>query len=455
MSNPRRLSDPLRTSTFRLSLAYSRLFTVGVGILLGAIYLVAARVLQSQSDTAILLELGALSGQHVQAGDPGVVASIDRLRAGWDRTGAIYLLVDRGFTRRAGNLDAWPFTGVPEKSWVEFTASRTGQSSRHPIRAHIVKLADGYLLVGTDITQWRRFQRTFRLATLWGIGSTALLGILLGLWLSGRLMSRVRAISLECERIMAGDLSRRLPLSPARDELDALSEAVNRMLARLDEQTGVLRATFDSAAHDLRGPLSRLRGRLEELLRAAKLDEAGGLSLEKALQDIDAVQKTLATLLQIAQAEARAPLHDESRIDLGALAQEIGTLYEPVARERGMALSIDAQAAFVKGSRQLLAQLVSNLIENALEHAADGRRIELTVRGAHSHTELILADRGKGIPPQDRERALRPFVRLRQAPSRGSGLGLSLVAVIVRLHAGQLALEDNAPGLRVIATFPA
>ena len=273
MNESRPLSSSLRTSTFRLSLAYSLLFTVGVGILLGAIYLITARALASQTDNVILIELGALSDEYDREGVSGVVAELDRLRAGWERAGAVYLLVDRRFAKLAGNLDSWPFAGLPRASWLEFEIStrRAGKDVHYPVRARIFTLADGYLLVGTEISQRRRFQQSFREATLWGIGSTALLGASLGLWLSRRLMARVSAVSAECERIIAGDLSRRLPMSGARDELDALAGAVNRMLERLDEQTGVLRATFDSTAHDLRGPLSRLRGRLEELQRSAKL----------------------------------------------------------------------------------------------------------------------------------------------------------------------------------------
>jgi signal transduction histidine kinase len=254
--------------------------------------------------------------------------------------------------------------------------------------------------------------------------------------------------------IMAGDLSRRLPVAGAKDEFDALAVAVNRVLARLDEQTGVLRATFDSAAHDLRKPLSRLRGRLEELLRTAPLEQAVESSIESALSDIDMLQRTLGTLLQIAQAEARAPLLDSAQIDLGELAQEIAALYEPAARERSVSLLCDAYPAPINGSRQLLAQLVSNLIENALNHAAAGREISVTVRKTQDGARLEVADRGPGIPAEERERALRPFVRLKSAGIEGSGLGLSLVAAIARLHEARLTLEDNAPGLRVSVSFP-
>jgi len=448
-------SSSLRTSAFRAALIYCLLFTLGVSGLLGAIYLITARVLAREVDNVILIELGALADEYDQDGVPGVVGELNRLHGQWERAGAIYLLVDRSFTKLAGNLELWPFSKLPRAPWLEFEmeTQRAGKPVHYPVRARVFTLSDGYLLVGTEISQRRKFQQSFRNATLWGIGSTALLGAMLGFWLSRRLMARVRAVSAECERIVAGDLSRRLPVGGARDEFDALASAVNRVLARLDEQTGVLRATFDSAAHDLRGPLARLRGRLEELQRAAAMDEFVNVNIERALQDIDILQRTLATLLQIAQAESRAPLADSAWVNLGGLAQEIASLYEPAARDQGITLRCETLDAYVTGSRQLLAQLISNLIENALKHAAGGGEIGVSVREAAAGVLLEVMDRGPGIAAQDRERALRPFVRLNSAVTTGSGLGLSLVAAIARLHDAQLTLEDNAPGLRVAVAF--
>ena len=454
MDNERPLPSSLRTSAFRLALAYCGLFTLGVSVLLSAIYFITARALAAEVDNVIIIELEALADEYDREGAPGVAAQLTRLHEGWGRAGAAYLLVDRDFTPRAGNLTSWPFKGLPRAQWPEFEieTQRADKSVHHRVRARIFTLTDGYLLVGTDISQRRNFQHSFRLATLWGIGSTALLGGLLGFWLSRRLMLRVRAMSAECELILAGDLSRRLPVAGVHDEFDALALAVNRVLARLDEQTHVLRATFDSTAHDLRGPLSRLRGRLEELLRSAALPEPAGASVERALQDLDRVQRTLTTLLQIAQAESRAPLADSARVNLGALAREIAALYEPAARDQGLRLHCDAADAFLTGSRQLIAQLLSNLIENSLKHG--GGEIHIEVHDSGSGARLTVSDRGPGIAPQDRERVLRPFVRLAGGSTAGSGLGLSLVAAIARLHEAQLSLEDNTPGLRVTLRFP-
>src|ERR1700681_2796621 len=195
-------SNSCRTSAFRLAIAYCALFTVSVSALLGAIYLITHSVLANEVDNVIQIELDALADEYDREGQAGVVAELTRLHDSWGRAGAIYLLVDPSLLKRAGNLTEWPFKGVPKERWLEFDieAQRDEGVAHDPIRARVVKFPDGYrLLVGTDVSERRQFQQRFRAATFWAIGSTAILGALMGLWLSRRLMARVRAISTACE----------------------------------------------------------------------------------------------------------------------------------------------------------------------------------------------------------------------------------------------------------------
>jgi signal transduction histidine kinase len=163
------------------------------------------------------------------------------------------------------------------------------------------------------------------------------------------------------------------------------------------------------------------------------------------------VQRTLATLLQIAQAESGMAAANRATVDLAELITDIGELYEPAAREKSMSLKVQATGnCQVHGNRQLLAQAVANLVENSLKYIPAGGRIEIRTRRDQQTVWLMVADDGPGIAPQDRVAALKPFVRLASAQAKeGSGLGLSLVAAIARLHQAQLLLEDNRPGLRV------
>lgn len=453
--------NPLRTSAFRLAFLYGVIFTFGVSVLLGAVYLLTKTVLNNEIDAVISAELEGLTDDYRSGGLTALADELTWRSDSWGRTGAVYLLVDSHLRKAGGNLTQWPFAGVPRTPWTNFSLEARGPNDdpvRHPVRAKVLLLPDGYrLLVGMDTSQQGRFIGTFRKATLWGIGLTALVGVLAGTWLSRRLTHRVQNAAQTCDAIVGGDLSRRLPVTGSRDEFDALAQAVNYMVDRLAEKTQVLRATFDSAAHDLRAPLYRLRGRLEDAARHPGADEGVRASVEASIQELEHVQRTLSTLLQIAQAESAISVANSATVDLAELAADLGDLYEPAARDRQLEFSVHTDTACtVRGNRQLLAQVLTNLVENSLKYVPTGGRIEVRTERIEAGSRLTVADNGPGIPLTERTHVLEPFVRLPSAASTtGTGLGLSLVAAIARLHHAQLTLEDNHPGLKVVLDFKA
>jgi signal transduction histidine kinase len=454
--------DLFKTTAFRLSVGYTLLVMLAVGVTLGSAYLLTESLISDEVDLIIDTELRSLEEKYTRSGLPGVTDEINLRIDSWGRIGAVYMLADANFERIAGNVTHWPFDGMPAEAWPEFEIAtiEPGRRAVHPVRAAVRTLPGGdLLLVGTDISQGRRFAEKFRFATLWGIGLSTLAASLAGFWFSYKLARRVGEVTSTCQRILAGEPGRRLPVAGVNDEFDALAASVNRVLDRLEEQAGTLRATFDSTAHDLRAPLQRLRTRMDTLLlRSPPLEPAVHESIESALREVDHLQRTLATLLQIALAESGAPLASPAAVDVGRLAAELVELFEPVAGAHGVALDCrcEASASVVQGNRQLLAQLLTNLIENGLRYVPAGGRIEVAVRRLAHCVRLTVSDNGPGIAAEDRARALQPFVRFGSDPRHGSsGLGLSLVAAIARLHRGQLALESNDPGLRVVIELPA
>jgi signal transduction histidine kinase len=296
-----------------------------------------------------------------------------------------------------------------------------------------------------------------RAATIWGVGLTTLLAALVGWWYSRRIASRVRAVAGACEHIISGNLAQRLPRDRSGDEFDQLTVAVNHMLDRVEHQTAVLRTTFGSAAHDLRTPLQRIRTRLESALQTAAPPPALQQPLADAVTDLDRMQRTLSTLLQIANAESGQSGQQFELLDLAQLATEICELYAPVARARQLTLELRCgTSAPLAGNRQLLAQLLVNLLENALKYAPDRSCIVVEVARTTVGVRLSVRDNGPGIPDAQRAEALLPFRRLDpQSALPGSGLGLSLVDAVVRLHHGSLQLADNDPGLAVHCDLPA
>ena len=452
--------DPFNTTAFRLSVGYTLLVTLAVAVTLGSAYLLTQSLITDEVDLIIDSEMKGLSDKFERSGLSGLTDEINLRVDSWGRVGAVYMLVDEHYEQIAGNVETWPFKGLPVQRRPEFRIDtiEPGRRSSHPVRAEVRTLGDGHLLlVGTDISQGQRFSEKFRVATLWGIGLSTLAAALAGFWFSFKLARRVGDVTETCRRIMAGDLRRRLPVAGARDEFDALAIAVNRVLDRLEDQTRTVRATFDSAAHDLRAPLHRLRTRMDALLlRSPSLEPAVHESVESALREVDRLQRTLAILLQIAMAESGAPMAAPVAIDVGELSDELVELFEPVAREQGLTLSSTHSGnTTVHGNRQLLAQLMTNLIENALKYIPSGGNIELSAARLYQCVRLVVSDNGPGIPPEDRARAVQPFSRLGKGDdTHTSGLGLSLVAAIARLHRARLAFESNEPGLRVVVDLP-
>jgi signal transduction histidine kinase len=281
------------------------------------------------------------------------------------------------------------------------------------------------------------------------------------------LLARIDEVTATSRTIMAGDLSGRVPVYGSGDELDRLSENLNAMLERIEQLMTGLQEVSDNIAHDLKTPLNRLRNRVEAALRQADGEAVYRDALERTIEEADDLIKTFNALLSIARLEAGAVRETMADIDVGALVHGVAELYEPAAEDQGLVLqSRVTKSLHVAGDRQLLGQAVANLIDNAIKYGFSASGAKKTTRGARgaihvtgrrraNRVEISVADNGTGIPEAERERVLKRFVRLEEARSRpGSGLGLSLVAAVARLHGGTLRLEDNKPGLKAVLSLP-
>ncbi|MGF1641153.1 MAG: ATP-binding protein [Rhodospirillales bacterium] len=448
----------VRTSAFRLTLLYIVLFGASVLVLLGFVSWSTMALIERQIDQTIEAEIRGLAEQYRERGLLRLIDVIHERSADHADQNNFYLLTDPVLGPIAGNLANWPAeTGAG--GWVVLTLPkrRDGRSVSHRVRARIFVLPAGYrLLVGRDMREKDRFRETINEAVSWSLALTLGFGLIGGVFMSRRMLARVDRLSKSAQGIIAGDLARRIVVSGTGDEFDSLAVNLNAMLDQIERLMTGMRLATDSIAHDLRGPLTRLKGRIELALRSPADAGQDREALADVLAQTDAALAVFDTLLKIATAEARTDPSDFQSLDLAVLAADAAELYEPVAEERGINLAVEAIGpAPIRGQPQLLAQAIANLLDNAVKHTPSGGRITVSA-AEHAGTVLLaVADDGPGIPEPDRQRVLERFVRLEESRSTpGAGLGLSLVAAVAKLHDAKLQLDDNRPGLRVSIAFP-
>ena len=289
---------------------------------------------------------------------------------------------------------------------------------------------------------------------LFGYG-LILVVVLGGLIVFGRTIARrFAATRRTVEAIIAGDMQRRVPVTGAQDEFDSQAQAFNRMLDRIAELMAGLRNVSNDVAHDLRTPLARLRSRLTTIAAGAAPETA--VAIDQAIGECDSLLAMVAAMLRIAEIETGRRTAGFAATDLTMLIGEIGETLAPVAEESGHHLVVDAaRPAWIVGDARLIEQALINGVENALRHTPAGSRIVMGTAIVGDRALVRIADDGPGIPAEQRALALRRFGRLeasRQQP--GHGLGLPLIAAIMRLHGGELHLADGEPGLVLGLAFP-
>ncbi len=450
----------LRSFSFRLAFTYMALFGASVLVLLGFIYWSTAAYMARQTDATIEAEITGLAERYDMDGLAGLIDVINERLSRKPTGSSIYLLTTALDTPIAGNLNRWPAARPDEDGWLNFRLENAGRDKDeiHLARARSFTLSGNFhLLVGRDIYELEETQQRIIRALILGFVITLVLGGVGGVVLSRRVMKRLESINSISREIIEGDLSRRIPLQRSGDEFDTLAANLNAMLDRIAELMDDVRRVSDSIAHDLRTPLARLRNRLE-LLRADAEKNGCDVGLaEQAMHDADGLLETFNALLRIARIETRQRQAAFAEVDMATLLHDVVELYEPLAEEKDQSLTLQIDDAVqLRGDRDLLFQALANLLDNAIKYTPAQGTIRIMLEKQNDRGRIVVADSGPGIPEAERQQVLQRFYRLEKSrTSPGSGLGLSLVAAVAKIHGMTLKLEDNRPGLRVVCEFPA
>ncbi len=447
----------LHNSTFRLALVYMGLFGTSVLLLLGFLYWSTAGYIWQQADATLDAEITGLAERYRRDGLAGLSDTISGRLSRRPTGSSIYLLTGRGGSVIVGNLNRWPDARPDADGWLDFQLGSGDDGAIHRARARVFNLPGGYrLLVGRDLYELEEVEDRIIQALVWGLLITLVLAVAGGVMMSRSSARRIEQINRTARRIMRGDLSQRIPVRNTGDEFDDLAQNLNHMLDRIQSLMENVRRVSDNIAHDLRTPLARLRNRLETLRQ--RTEEAGGdpALIQEAIAESDRLLATFNALLRIARIETRDRRQGFRPVEMGPLLRDVAEFYQPLAEENHQRLRLESSPGItLDGDRDLLFQAIANLLDNAIKYTPPGGEILLRLRRDGDHGELVVADNGPGIPPQERDKVFQRFYRMEQSrTTEGSGLGLSLVQAVAAIHQIEIRLEDNHPGLRVVLRFP-
>jgi signal transduction histidine kinase len=451
------LAKTLRSKTFQLALISIGAFGAIVLGLFGYVYWSTASFVSSRSDHALATEHAVLQKAYERAGRDGLIVMIDRRIADTTFDG-VYLLADASFARIAGNLAVWPPALRGTQGWGDFEAGKTPTGAdASSLRAIFTKLPDGsHLLVGTNAEDLDQFAMKIGLALAGGIALIVILAGVASIFVTRRTVARIEAINATSRDIMERGLDRRIPLRGTRDEWDQLAGNLNLMLDRIEMLMREVKQVTDNVAHDLRTPLTRMRGRLEKAADRPREPDYDQMLISDMIADLDDVLRIFSSLMRISQIEAGARTAAFRTLNLAQIAREVAELFDAAAEDKGLRLAIVGHdQVLVTGDRDLLFEATANLVDNAIKHGRKAGRVSVTIASGDNSGIVAVADDGPGIPPGEFQHVFKRFYRLeRSRCSPGHGLGLSLVAAVAHLHNARIEMEDNGPGLLIRLCVP-
>jgi signal transduction histidine kinase len=454
------LAKTLRSTTFKLALVGIGTFGVIASAIFSYVYLSTSSYARNQFDRALMTEYLSLHDAYERSGRNGLIDLIRQRLVDKSFANNVYILADSSSAVLGGNLKEWPSTAAAASGSTEFRAPEPlrGAPDRPLLRGMFETLPGGdRLLVGKDISDLDSFTAQIKTAVIAAIALMFVVAGAASVLVTRRTVGRIESINAASRAIMLSGLDKRIPLRGSNDEWDRVAENLNLMLDRIETLMGEVKQVSDNVAHDLRTPLTRMRGRLEKAYHGQRSSEDDQALIGDTISDLDAVLRIFSSITRIAQIETQARKGAFRTVNVVEIANEVVELYDAAAEQDATRLSVVGdQEVLVTGDRDLIFDAIANLVDNAIKHGRAGGQVVVTNENIDGRSVISIADDGPGIPAEEYEHVFKRFYRLEQSRyAPGNGLGLSLVAAVARLHGAQIEMLDNSPGLKLRLWFSA
>jgi len=463
----RRLNDIRHTLAFRLTLWYAGLFTVSSCVAFLFFYLLITSVIRERIDQDLGEQVTAFSKVLTVQGPEAVkqVAILEARAAGVKKI-FFRLLYPNGVVFSSSNMSYWQDIKVGREAirrlidrhrpvFETIVIDRRGET----VRILYDFLGPGMILqLGQSMEHYARFIEAFRKIFVATMAALFVLAGLIGWFMARRALSGVAAVTRTAAQIAGGALDRRVPVGGDGDEIDQLASTFNHMLDRIERLIGEIREMNDNIAHDLRSPITRIRGLAEVTLTTG----ASGAEFEQlaasTIEECDRLLDMINTMLDISRVEAGLDEMRPMPVDLTGVVVGAHELFGPSAEDRGLELVLQPHGPlFVDGDRRRLQRMIANVVDNAIKYTPAGGRVEMALAAPEpGWTQVAISDSGAGISARDLPRIFDRFYRCDQSRSAaGTGLGLSLARAIARSHGGDITVRSRpGAGSTFIVSLP-
>lgn len=437
----------LRSLTLRLGLIYVAIFLASTAAMFGAVYWFGVYNPLLKEADAVRLEADAMLATDRSAGRAQLLAALQR-RNGTGPRRPFHALIAADGRAVNSTIPSWP--ADPIRGWTLLEADRYRDGQEEDFEALVVegRLDDGArLIIGRDVEDIDDRDELFTINSAWLVAVAALIAIAGSIAMARAVGQRIDAVTRTARRVIDGDHSERIPLNGTGDDFDELAQTLNLMLDRIDMAMESVRRVSDNVAHELRTPLARLHAELDSLQSATTATDRRRIS-DRAMEEAARLQAIFDALLRIARIESGRHFAGFRTVDLSVLVADAAEFHAPGAEGRGQSITTDiASLLTARADPDLLFQAISNLLDNAVKYGASGNSIHVRAARLGSRIEISVSDAGPGIPEEYRDRVTERFFRMPATESEpGTGLGLSLVAAIVKLHGWRLEFVDMQPG---------
>jgi len=444
------------TLAFRLTLWYAAIFSLSACIAFVFFYFLMTSMFRDQTDRDLYRQAGIFSTIMATDGLEAVkrFAALESQASG-EKKIFFRLFYPTGISFSSSNMSYWQDIGVTRAN-VELALrgnTQTYETLTVPDRADQVRIlysnigAGVILQLGQSLDNVANFVEAFRKIAIATLMLLVLLSASFGWFLARRAVSGVQAVTRTAQSISAGSLEERVPVNSRGDEIDQLASTFNAMLDRIQQLVEGIREISDNVAHDLKSPLTRIRGTAEIALTTGKNKAEFEQMAASNIEECDRLLDMINTMLMISKTEAGVSELTQAEVDLTQIAKEACDLFQPMAADKGVDLSCEEMdAAFLQGDKSLLQRMVANLVDNAIKYTPAGGGVHVSVQaGEGAEVVLTVTDTGAGMSATELPYIFERFYRC--DPSRsttGAGLGLSLAKAIVQAHRGRIQVESEA-----------